>query len=357
MISYKELIDRIVGPREENDDGITTPKPNSYSTTDITDNKTFGVEAVEDGPGPDQILLMVGSGNIISGIGGVNYNCIVINHRGKKNKFSPGKVIKVEGIKMGPDKTYISYTADHSRTTLNIFDYYGEVEFISDDTNLPSAFEIIFNAIVNDSNLQQILNESGKEGNDFLSSITGRESDFVNNDGFTINYEKVRQKLGISIQQKSKTISEIRNEVINEITAVLSRPPTLANSDLSSNYRNWQEQIKNLNDETAIKNFRDVILVVIKTKRAERETSQRFDEGLDQANSENATDEQRVETLKNSGDLVGQETSEQKTKIEQIENELTKNPAKLREAVQGLLTKQMVHQKVKAEELTSSKAE
>jgi len=54
---------------------------------------------------------------------------------------------------------------------------------------------------------------------------------------------------------------------------------------------------------------------------------------------------------------VGQETSEQKTKIEQIENELTKNPAKLREAIQGLLTKQMAHQEVKAEELTSSKAE
>nr|CAG8433669.1 12631_t:CDS:2 [Entrophospora candida] len=308
---YQKLIDELIGSRPEND--ANPLHPDSYADTDISDDKIFEIEAVENGQSPDQIALMVGSGNIISGIGGVDYNCVVINHRGKKENFSPGKNIEVKGIKMGPGKTYISFTADRSRTTLNILDNYEKVVLINDDdSNFLSVFEIVFNAITNDVNLKQILEKVGKEGNDFLDSITGRESDFVNSDGVTINYEKVKSFLG---------------------------------------------KIENLNDEVAIKSFRDEVLVLIKTKRTERQKTKGLDENLDRANSPDATDEQRVKTLKDSGELVGQETSEQKTKIEQIEKDLAKNPTKFREAIQGLLIRQMASQKVKPEELTSSKEE
>ncbi|CAI2198214.1 4685_t:CDS:2, partial [Funneliformis geosporum] len=68
----------------------------------------------------------------------------------------------------------------------------------------------------------------------------------------------------------SSNLQTLKTQVISEITAALNETPLLNNSDLSSKYQDWENEINNLSDEKDINFLKTSVLFDIEDQRKEK---------------------------------------------------------------------------------------
>ena len=148
----------------------------------------------------------------------------------------------------------------------------------------------------------------------------------------------------------TNNLAQLRQSAISAIQSALNSEPKLNNSDLLTDCQNWENIIKQTILESEINEFKQKVLTDIENKRKNKQESTARDKKINQAH----TTEEKINLLGEMGSSLGEHTSEQQTKLEQIKDSLAVNPAQLREAIQKEITTQMTAFKIKETDLSSA---
>ncbi|MCE8162943.1 MAG: hypothetical protein I3273_00725 [Candidatus Moeniiplasma glomeromycotorum] len=190
-------------PQEEpNRDEIPLPNnDNPPPPPTITLDKEFTLQLVQNHGTWTSIQLA--NPEVLTEADGANYQFITLNNKTHQDKLKAGNTIRIKGIQVAPDKAQIKIGLRGS--TFDILSHYQDIELVREGpTNNPppplspkTPFEIIFEAIYSDSQLQAILTTARISGDDFCETyILGKETSLVNSDQ-TLNYAKIKQLLKI----------------------------------------------------------------------------------------------------------------------------------------------------------------
>lgn len=144
-------------------------------------------------------------------------------------------------------------------------------------------------------------------------------------------------------------LSQIRTQALSAIQTVLNSEPKLTASDLSPDCQDYENKLKQLNSENEINELKEKVLQDIQVKRKAKQEAVALDEKINSAQ----TEAEKVNLFKEAGKKIGEQTTEQTNKLEQIKNELAANPTQLRAAIQHEITAQMTAFEVKPEDLNS----
>jgi hypothetical protein len=157
-------------------------------------------------------------------------------------------------------------------------------------------------------------------------------------------------------QEQEAKKRELENQKTNSITKIitsLNQEPQLNNSDLSSEYQNWENKLNGLTELEQITDWESKVLVEIQARKKDKKTEQEVKENLNQFQNPEATPQQKEEALNNLQRNEGEKSyEEQKENINQVKTEqATQNPTKYSQNAVNKITKKMQEEGISDKDL------
>ncbi|MCE8158965.1 MAG: hypothetical protein I3270_00570 [Candidatus Moeniiplasma glomeromycotorum] len=154
-------------------------------------------------------------------------------------------------------------------------------------------------------------------------------------------------------QAKQQELNQQRDKFITQITIALNQEPPLTNSDLSSQYQNWETQVNQLTDIQLITNFQERLLADISARRQDKKTAQKVKENLNKVKT--GTKAEKEQAWK---DLEKSETEksfqENKVEVENLKKEkAAENPSEYSQEAKQRIEKKLKNNQIKENELNS----
>jgi len=152
---------------------------------------------------------------------------------------------------------------------------------------------------------------------------------------------------------KQQELFQKRSESITKIAIALDSEFPLTDSELSSQYQNWKEQINQLTDIQKIANLQDRLLADIQARQKDKKSAQEVKENLNK--TQTGTEEEKKQAWEN---LEKQETQkgyqENEEEIKKLKKEkATENPQKYSEETKRTIEEKLKSNEVKEEELSA----
>ncbi|MCE8163242.1 MAG: hypothetical protein I3273_02605 [Candidatus Moeniiplasma glomeromycotorum] len=168
-----------------------------------------------------------------------------------------------------------------------------------------------------------------------------------NNKDYCSNECSLKQQEKDLPSKPNGILTQIRSQVISTIQQALNLDPKINNSDLLSDYQDWEKIIQQTSSESEINQFKEKVLSDIKNQRKIKRESAARDQKINQAH----TAEEKVKLLKEMGSSLGELTPEQEAKLEQVKDDLSINLSQLRDAIQKEIICHLTASGVQAENL------
>jgi hypothetical protein len=148
-----------------------------------------------------------------------------------------------------------------------------------------------------------------------------------------------------------------KQSVINEINNVLNKEPKITNEDLNSDYRNWEQQITNLDDYSAIINLKDKVIIDIEEVKKGKKSAEHLNNIFEEAQTK--TGPELDQAINNADQEHGSQAYEDnKEQIKELkEKKATENPEDYRQKAKERIVKRMAEIGINEQDLNEEGVE